>query len=80
MPITLQLTTVEGAALDALAAGVGQLSGRRVDREAATAAALDLSLTRLLDDYELPDPAVTAQVERARSCLRESWSRGNACL
>jgi hypothetical protein len=78
--ITLHLTDAEAAALDALAAAVGQLSGRDVDSEAATAAALDLGLTRAIDDYELPDPAVRELVARARANLRETWTRGNACL
>lgn len=78
--ITLHLTDAEADALDALAAAVGQLSGRSVDSEAATAAALDLCLTRAIDDYELPDPAVRELVARARVNLRESWTRGNASL
>jgi hypothetical protein len=79
-PITLHLTDVEADALDALAAGVGQLSGRDIDREVATVAALDLCLTRLIEDYELPDARVRERVERARQGLRESWTRGNACI
>ena len=78
--VTLHLTDAEADALGALAAAVGQLSGRTVDSEAATAAALDLCLTRVIDDYELPDAAVRELVVRARHDLRESWTRGNACL
>jgi hypothetical protein len=78
--ITLHLTDAEADAFDALIAAVGQLSGCSVDSEAAAAAALDLCLTRAIDDFELPDPAVRAVVARARSNLRESWTRGNACI
>jgi hypothetical protein len=78
--ITLHLTDAEAEAFDALAAAVGQLSGRVVDSEAATAAALDLCLTRAIDDYELPDPTVRELVARARNNLRASWTRGNACI
>jgi hypothetical protein len=41
---------------------------------------LDLCLTRAIDDYELPDPAVREQVAQARRNLRENWTRGNARL
>jgi len=78
--ITLHLTDAEADAFDALNAAVGQLSGRPVDSEAAAAAALDLCLTRAIDDYELPDAAVREQVAQARRNLRENWTRGNACL
>jgi hypothetical protein len=78
--ITLHLTDAEADAFDALAAAIGQLAGRVVDREATTAAALDLCLTRAIEDYELPDPAVRELVVQARHNLRESWSRGNACI
>jgi hypothetical protein len=78
--ITLHLTDAEADAFDALTAAVGQLSGRAVDAEATTAAALDLCLTRAIDDFELPDPAVRELVARARHNLRQSWTRGNACL
>jgi hypothetical protein len=78
--ITLLLTDAEADAFDALTAAVGQLSGRAVDNEAAAVAALDLCLTRAIDDFELPDPAVRERVVLARNNLRQSWTRGNACL
>lgn len=78
--IALQLTEQEAAAFDALVAGVGQLAGRDIDGAAAAVAALDLSLTRLIEDYELPDAAIRQQVYAAREAMRESWTRGNACL
>lgn len=78
--VTLRLTVPEAVALEAVVAGVGQLSGRQVDRESAAAAALDVCLTRLLEDFELPDPAVRHQVAAALEGLRSTWSRGNACL
>ena len=78
--ITLHLTDQEADAFDALTAAVGQLAGRVVDSEAAAVAALDLGLTRAIEDFELPDPVVRELVVRARHNLRESWTRGNACL
>jgi hypothetical protein len=78
--ITLHLTDAEADAFDALTAAVGQLSGRSVDIEATTAAALDLCLTRAIDDYELPAPAVRELVAQARDNLRRNWTRGNACI
>lgn len=78
--VVLRLTAQEVAALDAVTAGVGQLAERPVDHEAAMAAALDLCLTRLLEDFELPDAAVREQVSRAQEDLRQHWSRGSACL
>lgn len=67
-------------ALSALTAGVSQLPERSVETEAAVAAALDLCLTRLIEDFEIPDAAVREQASQARERMREHWSRGNACL
>jgi hypothetical protein len=78
--IALQLTDEETAALGALTAGVSQLAERTVETEAAVAAALDYCLTRLVEDFEIPDAAVRRQVSDARENMREHWTRGNACL
>jgi hypothetical protein len=80
MDMALHLTDEEAAALDALTAGVSQLAERAVETEAAVAAALDFCLTRLTEDFEIPDTAVREQVAHARERMREHWSRGNACL
>ena len=78
--VQLELTDDEAGALDALAAGIGQLAGRDVEADAAVVAALDFCLTRLIEDYELPDATLRTQVFAAREAMRQSWSRGNACL
>jgi hypothetical protein len=80
MDIALHLTDEESAALGALTAGVSQLADRTVETEAAMAAALDFCLTRLVEDFEIPDAAVRQQVSEARENMREHWTRGNACL
>lgn len=80
MDISLQLTDDEAAALNALTAGVSQLAERPVETEAAVAAALDFCLSRLIEDFEIPDTAVREHVSQARGRMREHWSRGNACL
>jgi hypothetical protein len=80
MEISLHLTDDEAAALNALTAGVSQLAERPVETAAAVAAALDFCLTRLIEDFELPDTAVREQVSQAREDMREHWTRGNACL
>ena len=80
MEISLHLTDEEAAALSALTAGVSQLAERSVETEAAVAAALDFCLTRLTEDFEMPDTAVRQQVSQARENMREHWTRGNACL
>jgi hypothetical protein len=48
--------------------------------EDALVAALELALTRLIDDFEVPDPVARAQVQRARDNLRANWIRGSATL
>lgn len=78
--VALRLSTAEREAVAALAAGVGVLAERDVTPEAALVAATELGLTRLLEDFELPDEDVRARVASARDDLRTSWSRGNACL
>lgn len=78
--IVLHLTDEEAAALEAVTAGVGQLAERQVSTEAAVVGALDHCLSRLLEDFELPDAAVREQVGRAQQALRDNWTRGNACL
>ncbi len=78
--VVLRLTEQEVAALDALTAGVGQLAEHPVDPESAVAAALDLCLTRLLEDFELPDASVRERVSQAQEDMRRHWSRGKACF
>ena len=80
MRVTLELTDVEAAALNALTAGVAGLAERPIGTEAAVVAALELGLTRLVDDFEVPDAAVREQLRRARERLRREWRGGNACL
>lgn len=78
--LTLRLTAEELDALDALAAGLSQIAEQQVEAEAAVAAAVDLGLTRLIDDFDLPDASVRDRVQTARMSLRHTWTRGNACL
>jgi hypothetical protein len=80
MRVTLDLTDTEAAALAALTAGVAGLAERPVGTEAAVVAAVDLALSRLLDDFEVPDPAVRDQLRQAWAQLRRDWRGGNACL
>ena len=77
--IVLRLTDGEVAALDAVRRGVGVLAGRDLDRESAVNAALELALVRLTEDFELP-PADADAVRQGLDTMRNSWSRGNACL
>lgn len=42
---------------------------------AAVVAAVERGLVRQLDDYELPDVAVTTRVATAHAALRRSWTR-----
>ncbi|MGH3095460.1 MAG: hypothetical protein ACRDMV_05605 [Streptosporangiales bacterium] len=78
--VTLRLSAEELAALDALTAGIGVLAEREIGTDAAVVAATELGLTRLLEDFELPDEAVRERVSSARDGVRTAWSRGNACL
>jgi hypothetical protein len=63
-----------------LTAGVAGLAERPVGTEAAVVAAIELGLSRLIDDFEVPDPAVREQVRQAWEALRRDWRGGNACL
>ena len=80
MRVTLDLTGSEAAALEALTGGVAALAERPVGTEAALVAAIDLGLSRLIDDFEVPDPAVRDQLRQAWAALRRDWRGGNACL
>jgi hypothetical protein len=80
MRVTLELTDTEATALATLTAGVAGLAERSVGTEAAVVAAIDLGLSRLIDDFEVPDPAVRQQLRQARELLRRDWRGGNACL
>lgn len=78
--VQLRLTTHEGEALAALTAGVGRLADRDIEQEAAVVAAVELGLTRLIEDFELPSQELQARVASAREKLRRHWIRGNACV
>jgi hypothetical protein len=78
--LLLRLTPQELAGITALAAGVGGVNESEVSEEDAVVAAIELALTRLIDDFEVPDPATRAQVQTARDELRAAWIRGNASL
>lgn len=80
MRVTLELTDTETAALAALIAGVAGIAERPVSTEAAVVAAVDLGLSRLLDDFEVPDPAVRDQLRQAWQSLRRDWRGDNARL
>ncbi len=78
--LTLRLTVDETAALKTLAAGIGELVDEQVPAEAALAAAVDLGLTRLIDDFDIANADVRSKVETARTALRRNWVRGGAIL
>ncbi|MEU4191248.1 hypothetical protein AB0E69_05060 [Kribbella sp. NPDC026611] len=78
--LTLQLTDHEGAGLTALAAGLRGVAETDLSEEDAMVAALELALTRLIDDFEVPDPTAREQVQVARDQLRAHWVRGSATL
>ena len=77
--ISLRLSAGELEALDAMRRGVSELAARGLDREAAVVAAVELALVRLTEDFDLPDPDGAA-VRHGLTSLRDTWSRGNACL
>ena len=77
--LVLRLDAGELEALDALRTGVAALAARGLDRESAVIAAVELALVRLVDDFDLPEPA-GATVREGLATLRSSWARGNACL
>ena len=78
--IRLQFTTQECAGLTALAAGLREVAEADLSEEDALVAALELALTRLIDDFEVPDLAAREQVQVARDELRAHWVRGSATL
>ena len=78
--LRLSLTAHETAALAALTAGVSGVVESEVSEEDAMIAAIDLALTRLIEDFEVPDPEVRARVSSARDELRRNWVRGNSGL
>lgn len=78
--LTLRLTDHERAGLTALAAGLREVAEVELSEEDAMVAALELALTRLIDDFEVPDPAARDQVQVARDQLRAHWVRGSATL
>lgn len=79
-------TPAEATALAALAAGLSTLTtglaGRPlpVSEEDAVIAAIEHALSRMIDDYEVPDPTIRAQVTTARDNLRTHWTRGAASM
>jgi hypothetical protein len=70
----------ERAGLMALAAGLRGVAESKLSEEDALVAALEHALTRLIDDFEVPDPAARDEVRRARDNLRAHWIRGSATL
>ena len=78
--IQVRFTDQERDGLTALAAGLRGVAESDLTEEDALVAALELALTRLIDDFEVPDPAARAQVQRARDDLRANWIRGSATL
>ncbi|MFI5711948.1 hypothetical protein [Kribbella sp. NPDC051620] len=76
----LRLTPQELAGVVALTAGVSGVNEAEVSQEDAVVAAIELALTRLIDDYEVPDPVARGQVQTARDELRAGWIRGNCSL
>lgn len=76
----LRLTPQELAGVAALTAGVSGVNETEVSQEDAVIAAIEFALTRLIDDYEVPDPDARAQVQVARDDLRAAWIRGNSSL
>jgi multidrug efflux pump subunit AcrA (membrane-fusion protein) len=78
--IRLRLTAQERAGLTALAAGLRGVAESELSEEDAMVAALEGALTRLLDDFEVPDPEAREQVRQARNDLRAHWVRGSATL
>ncbi|TCC10547.1 hypothetical protein [Kribbella soli] len=78
--IQVRFTDHERAGLTALAAGLRGVAESDLTEEDALVAALELALTRLIEDFEVPDPAARDQVQRARDNLRANWIRGSATL
>lgn len=80
MELRLRLTPLEAEALEALTAGMAGVNESTLSTEDAVVGAIEHGLSRLIEDFEVPDPAVRAQVLAARDALRRGWSRGNASL
>ena len=78
--LALRLSSQELAAVAALTAGVAGVNEAEVSQEDAVVAAIEFALTRLIDDYEVPDPEARARVQTARDELRAGWIRGNCSL
>ena len=78
--ISLRFTPQEQAGLTALAAGLRAVVESDLTEEDAVVAAMEFALTRLIDDFEVPDPTARKQVQQARDELRAHWIRGNASL
>ena len=78
--LRLRLTPQELAGIAALTAGVSGVNESDVSQEDAVVAAIEFALTRLIDDYEVPDPGAREQVQAARDQLRAGWVRGNCSL
>ena len=76
--IRVQFTDQERAGLTALAAGLRGVAESDLSEEDALVAAVEMALTRLIDDFEVPDPATREQVQFARDDLRAHWIRGAA--
>jgi hypothetical protein len=76
----LRLTPQELAGVVALTAGVSGVNEAEVSQEDAVVAAIEFALTRLIDDYEVPDPVARSRVQTARDELRAGWVRGNCSL
>lgn len=76
----LRLTELETEALDALTVGIGGVNETTLSAEDAVVAAIEHGLSRLIEDFEVPDPTVRAQVLAARDSLRRGWTRGNSAL
>ncbi|HZX02327.1 hypothetical protein [Kribbella sp.] len=78
--VRVRFTPEERAGLTALAAGLRGVAESELSEEDALVAALEHALTRLIDDFEVPDPTAREEVQRARDDLRAHWIRGAATL
>ncbi|MER7248129.1 hypothetical protein [Kribbella sp. NPDC000426] len=76
--IQVHFTDQERAGLAALAAGLRGVAEADLSEEDALVAAVEMALTRLIDDFEVPDPVTRGQVQAARDDLRAHWIRGAA--
>jgi hypothetical protein len=76
----LRLTPVETEALEALTAGMAGVNETTLSAEDAVVGAIEHGLSRLIEDFEVPDPAVRDRVLAARDALRRGWTRGNSAL